>query len=88
METNPESHEMKVETKRNFMAYTSTLTVELTNRIEKTTKVSVSAETPVTTITKIVDLGEQANVCRKLFLARVGAAVETGTRQTSKKVAC
>ncbi len=71
VETNPESHRMKVETKRNFMAYASTLTIELTSSDEKATRVSVSAETPVTTITGIVDFGRTSERINSFLLALV-----------------
>jgi hypothetical protein len=50
------SHQAKIKTKSNFMAYSSNLIVELTENKE-TTRLSLSAETPVTTITGIVDFG-------------------------------
>ena len=47
-------HLIKIKTKSNIMAYASTLTVAAASFKEKTTQISVSAETPVTTITGII----------------------------------
>jgi len=50
-------HFMKTKTKGAFMAYSSTLSIEAIAVAENTTRVNVTAETPVTTITGIVDFG-------------------------------
>jgi hypothetical protein len=70
-ETNEATHKTKVETKRNFMAYASTLNIELTATDEKTTRVTVSAETPVTTITGIIDFGRTSERINTFLLALV-----------------
>ena len=56
-EKNDEVHKATVKTKGGFMAYSSTLIVELTSVDEKTTRMGISAETPVTTITSVIDFG-------------------------------
>ena len=56
-ETDEPAHQTKVKTKANFMAYASTLTVNAIVISQNVTRVMVSAETPVTTITGIVDFG-------------------------------
>jgi len=56
-ESNEEKHQIKLKTKANFMAYASMITVEVVVVSEKTTRVNLSAETPVTTVTGIVDFG-------------------------------
>jgi hypothetical protein len=50
-------HIAKVKTKGGFMAYGSIFQVEVTAVDEKTTRMSIDAETPVTTITSIIDFG-------------------------------
>jgi hypothetical protein len=56
-QTNEATHQVKIKTKANFFAYPSIITIEAIVVSEKTTRVNVSAETPVTTVTGIVDFG-------------------------------
>ena len=56
-EANQETHHVKIKTKGAFLSYPSKLTVTLSKIDEKTTKMVVSAETPVTTITSVADYG-------------------------------
>jgi hypothetical protein len=50
-------HHVKVKTKAGFMSYSSVLVIDAVLVDEKTTRVSVVAETPVTTITSLTDFG-------------------------------
>jgi hypothetical protein len=52
-----QNHKLKVKTKSGFMAYSSILYVELKSVDEKTSRMNVNAETPVTTITSVADFG-------------------------------
>jgi hypothetical protein len=56
-ETDNATYHLTVKTKGGFMAYPSTLKIDLVAIDEKTTQMSVIAETPVTTITSIADYG-------------------------------
>lgn len=56
-ETDETSHHFKVKTKGGFMSYPSTLKIDLVVIDENTTRMSVRAETPVTTITNMADYG-------------------------------
>jgi hypothetical protein len=56
-ETDEANHKMKVLTKKGFLAYESTLNVDVTAVNETTTRVAIGAETPVTTITSMADFG-------------------------------
>ena len=56
-ETNDAKQRVTAKTKGAIMAYASTVTVEAKVVSQKTTRVTVSAETPVTTLTAIVDFG-------------------------------
>jgi hypothetical protein len=56
-EKDDEKHAAKIKTKSGFMAYSSILYIEAKAVDEKTTRMSISAETPVTTITSIADFG-------------------------------
>ncbi len=51
------THHLKIRTKQNFMAYASDIIIDAVSQNEKTTRVTVEAETPVTTITGIIDFG-------------------------------
>jgi len=51
------AHRAKVETKGAFLSYGSKMEITLTATGEKTTKMSIRAETPVTTITAMADYG-------------------------------
>ncbi len=70
-------HKAKVKTKGGFMAYGSTLSIEVTSVDEKTTRMSISAETPVTTITSIIDFGRTRD--------RMGQFIEILAKQMEKK---
>jgi hypothetical protein len=51
------AHYVKVKTKAGFMSYASVLLINAVAVDEKTARVTVTAETPVTTITSLVDFG-------------------------------
>jgi hypothetical protein len=70
-ETNETAHQLKTRTKHNFMAYSSVITVDAFIVDEKTTRVTVSAETPVTTITGIIDFGRTQERINSFLLALV-----------------
>jgi uncharacterized lipoprotein len=50
-------HHVKAKTKTGLMSWSSALLIDATYVDENTTRVSVAAETPVTTISSIVDFG-------------------------------
>ena len=56
-ETNESTHHLKVKTKGGFISYPSTLIIDLAVVDEKTTRMVIVAETPVTTITSVADFG-------------------------------
>jgi len=56
-ETDEAAHHLKIKTKGAFLSYGSSMEIDLTAIDEKTTKMSISAETPVTTITAMADYG-------------------------------
>ena len=56
-ETDEATHHVKVKTKGAFLSYGSAMEIDLTAINEKATKMSISAETPVTTITAMADYG-------------------------------
>jgi uncharacterized lipoprotein len=62
------THSMTVKTKAAFMSYKSVLSIGAVSVDEKTAKVTIVAETPVTTITSVADFGRTAERIH-LFLA-------------------
>jgi carbon monoxide dehydrogenase subunit G len=56
-ETDDRAYKAKIKSRPGFFAYSTILNVELKSVDEKTTKLSINAETPVTTITSIADFG-------------------------------
>jgi len=71
-EKNEALHQVKTQTKTNFMAYSSIITIDATAKVEeKTTRVTVTAETPVTTVTGIVDFGRTRERIDSFLLALV-----------------
>ena len=56
-EKNDATHHAKVKTKAGFMSYSSTIYVDVEASDEKTTHMTVTVETPVTTITSVADFG-------------------------------
>lgn len=56
-QSDDEAHRIKVKTKSSFLSYSSVLAVEAVPVNEKTCRVTVKAETPVTTITAMADFG-------------------------------
>jgi len=73
------THQVKVKTKANFMAYASDLTINAIPESEKTTRVTVSAETPVTTITGIIDFGRTRERIDSFLLALIKQLKPEGT---------
>jgi len=56
-EVDQAKHHAKIKTKGAFLSYGSEMEIDLAPINEKTTKMSISAETPVTTITAMADYG-------------------------------
>lgn len=57
-ELDGEAHYAKVKTKSTFMSYGSVILIDASTVNKKTTRISISAETPVTTITSVFDYGK------------------------------
>jgi hypothetical protein len=74
-EKNDETHNAKVKTKSGFMSYSSILYIDAISVDEKT-RMSVNAETPVTTITSIADFGRTKD--------RIELLIETLAKQMNK----
>ena len=68
-ETDDAAHHVKAKTKGGFMSYPSVLIIEGVSVDEKTARVKVTAETPVTTITSIADFGRTRDRIELFFEA-------------------
>jgi hypothetical protein len=76
-EKNDQTHKLKLKTKAGFLSYGTTFNVELESVDKKKSRMSSTAETPVTTITAMADFGRTSD--------RVEAFVVTLARQMEKK---
>ena len=56
--TDESAYSLNVKTKPSFLSYTSNLSIVALSVAENITRVKVSAETPVTTITSVLDFGK------------------------------
>lgn len=63
------THHVKAKTKAGFMSYASVLLINAVAVDEKTARVTVTAETPVTTITSLVDFGRTQDRIELFFEA-------------------
>jgi hypothetical protein len=68
-ETDDTAHHVKAKTKGGFMSYPSVLIIDAVAVDEKTARVKVTAETPVTTITSIADFGRTRDRIELFFEA-------------------
>jgi hypothetical protein len=79
-ETDEATHRLKAKTKGAFMSYRSMLTAEAVVVSENVTRVNVSAETPTTTITGIIDFGrtsERIELFLHALMKQLGASENT-----------
>jgi hypothetical protein len=70
------THHVKIKTKGAFLSYGSEMEIDLTAVNEKTTKMSITAETPVTTITAMADYG-RTNERINVFIETIGKIMES-----------
>ena len=70
------THHVKIKTKGAFLSYGSKMEISLTAVDEKTTKMSITAETPVTTITAMADYG-RTNERINVFISTIGKIMES-----------
>lgn len=79
-ETDEANHKLKVLTKKGFLAYESTLNVDVVAVNETTTRVGISAETPVTTITSMADFGRTRDRI-ELFIESLALVMDKNAQQ-------
>jgi hypothetical protein len=63
------THHIKAKTKAGFMAYSTVLLIDAVPVDKKTSRVTVTAETPVTTITSLADFGRTQHRIEMFFEA-------------------
>ncbi len=83
-ETKEAEHKVKAKTKAGFMSYSSLLSIEAVAVAENVTRVTVSAETPTTTLTAIADFGKTRERI-DLFLAALVKQLTPRKKNMSKK---
>jgi hypothetical protein len=69
------THKAKIKTRRGFLAYRTTIFLELNSVGEKKTRMVINGETPVTTITSILDFGRTREQIG-LFISRLAKHLE------------
>ena len=83
-ETDEAKHHIKAKTKTSLMSWSSDLLIDLTPGDENTTRLAVAAETPVTTISSIVDFGRTSHRIDQ-FLSAMAKQLTTESDNASKK---
>jgi hypothetical protein len=68
-ETDEATHHLKIKTKGGFISYPSMLKIDLSAIDEKTTRMIMVAETPVTTITAVADYGRTRERIEQFVIA-------------------
>ena len=68
-QSDDETYHAKVKTKSAFMSYSSVLIIDAVPVNDKMCRVTVKAETPVTTITAIADIGRSRERIQMFFAA-------------------
>jgi hypothetical protein len=74
------THKIKIKTKKGFIAYPSKLNVEASPVDEQTTRVAISGETPVTTITSMADFGRTRDRI-ELFIEGLALQIDRAVQQ-------
>jgi hypothetical protein len=78
------SHKAKLKTKGGFLAYSSTMSVEASAVDENKTRMTLYAETPVTTITSVIDFGRTRDRMGQ-FIELLAAMMEKEKNKPSKR---
>ena len=63
------AHYLQIKTQSTFMSYSSMLYIQVSKMNEKTTEIKIDAETPVTTITSVMDFGQADERISRFVLA-------------------
>ena len=87
-EQNKETLKITAKSRSGFMSYGSTILVEVSKVGENVTRVSASAETPVTTVTSIVNFGQTARRVDSFFrelAAQLNKDFDTNDKSKKKR---
>ncbi len=79
-EKDDNAHYLRVKTQKSFLSYSSMLHIQVSKINEKTTNIKIDAETPVTTITSVMDFG-QADERISTFVLTLAKIMNTPTQQ-------
>jgi hypothetical protein len=77
-------HKAKIKTKSGFMSYSTIINIEAKAVAENKTHMTLTAETPVTTITSMVDIGRTRDRIEH-FIIELANKMEAPTKQTRNK---
>jgi carbon monoxide dehydrogenase subunit G len=83
-EKNDETHKAKLRTKKGFLSYNTVMNVEAVSVDEQTTRVSINAETPVTTITSMADFGRTRDRI-ELFIEGLAVQIDTNIQMEKEE---
>lgn len=79
-EKDDDTHKLKIKTKSGFLSYSSIIQVEIVFVDDKTTRMNLNAETPVTTITAMADFGRTKDRV-ELFVGAIAKQLEKGKKK-------
>jgi hypothetical protein len=79
-EKNDKEHYFIVKTNKSALSYSSMLYIQASRKDEKTTNIKIDGETPVTTITSIMDFG-QADERINIFVLTLAKIMNTPAQQ-------
>ncbi len=79
-EKDDNTHYLRVKTHSSFLSYSSMLHIQASKINEKTTNLKIDAETPVTTITSVMDFG-QADERISTFVLTLAKIMNTPQQQ-------
>jgi hypothetical protein len=78
------NHKATIKTKSGFMSYSTIIAIEAKTVAENKTHMTITAETPVTTITSMVDIGRTRDRIEH-FIIELANKMEAPTKQTRNK---
>ena len=80
-EKDDSAHYLRVKTQSSFLSYSSMLHIQASKIDEKTTNIKIDGETPVTTVTSVMDFG-QADERVNTFVLTLAKIMNTPKQQT------
>jgi carbon monoxide dehydrogenase subunit G len=83
-EKNDANHKATLKTKGGFLSYSTQIVVEATSK-EETTHLKLSGETPVTTITSMLDFGRTQDRIEQLIGVLAGVLKKEKDKEKKKK---